>query len=69
MTDDQLRDTLEARVAAVNARIADACRRAGRDRGDVTLVAVTKTVSERVAFLAELHRSKSQVSRLKISKP
>ena len=51
MTDDQLRDALEARVAAVNARITDACRRAGRDRGDVTLVAVTKTVSERVTFL------------------
>lgn len=50
MTDDQLRDALAARVGAVNARIADACRRAGRGRGDVTLVAVTKTVSERVAF-------------------
>lgn len=51
MTDDQLHDALEARVAAVTARIADACRRAGRDRGDVTLVAVTKAVSERVAYL------------------
>ena len=51
MTDDELRDTLAARVAAVNARIAAACRRARRERAAVTLVAVTKTVSERVAYL------------------
>lgn len=31
--------------AAVEKRIADACRRAGRDRSEVTLVGVTKTVT------------------------
>lgn len=51
MTDDDLRATLTDRVPAVDARIADACRRAGRQRADVTLVAVTKTVSERVAYV------------------
>jgi pyridoxal phosphate enzyme (YggS family) len=49
MTDDELRFTLTARVTAVEARIADACRRAGRVRSDVMLVAITKTVSLRVA--------------------
>jgi PLP dependent protein len=34
---------------AVEERIAAACRRAGRVRGDVTLIAVTKTVSPAVA--------------------
>lgn len=35
--------TIAERVAAVRAGIADACRRAGRDPNDVTLVAVAKT--------------------------
>ena len=39
----QVEALAEAR-ARVLARIADACRRAGRDPGDVTLVAVAKTV-------------------------
>jgi pyridoxal phosphate enzyme (YggS family) len=55
MTDDDLRSLLADRVAAVRARIAAACARAGRDPADVILVAVTKTVSPRVAgILPEL---------------
>ena len=51
MTDDDLRTLLADRVRAVRDRIAAACARAGRDPADVTLVAVTKTVSARVAAL------------------
>lgn len=51
MTDDDLRTVLARRVAAVRARIAAACARVGREPGEVTLVAVTKTVSPRVAAL------------------
>jgi PLP dependent protein len=43
------------RLATVEERIGAACRRAGRARGEVTLVAVTKTVSVAVAGqIAEL---------------
>jgi pyridoxal phosphate enzyme (YggS family) len=49
MNDSELRAALTDRVAAVEERIAAACRRAGRDRAGVALVAVTKTVSPRVA--------------------
>jgi pyridoxal phosphate enzyme (YggS family) len=49
MTDADLRALLADRVAAVRARIAAACARVRRDPGEVTLVAVTKTVSPRVA--------------------
>jgi pyridoxal phosphate enzyme (YggS family) len=52
MTDDELRSVLSDRLAAVRARVAAACRRAGRDPAAVTLVAVTKTVSVRVARVA-----------------
>ena len=45
------RTLLADRVRAVDERIAAACRRAGRPRADVTLVAVTKTVSPAVAAL------------------
>jgi pyridoxal phosphate enzyme (YggS family) len=45
------RATLAARLAAVEERLRAACRRAGRDRSEVTLVAVTKTVSPEVAAL------------------
>jgi pyridoxal phosphate enzyme (YggS family) len=45
------RETLAGRLAAVEERLRAACRRAGRDRGEVTLVAVTKTVSAAVAAL------------------
>ena len=37
------REEIRANVAAVNARIEAACARVGRDRRDVTLVAVSKT--------------------------
>lgn len=52
MTDARLRSTLADRLASVRGRIADACRRAGRDPAAVTLVAVTKTVSPQVAAVA-----------------
>jgi PLP dependent protein len=42
---------LAARLAAVERRLQAACARAGRRRGDVTLVAVTKTVPAAVAGL------------------
>src|ERR1041385_4360288 len=45
------RQTLRANLDAVEARIADACLRCGRERSDVTLVAVTKTVSVEIAAL------------------
>jgi pyridoxal phosphate enzyme (YggS family) len=48
-----LRAALKSNLAAVEARLAGACRRAGRNRRDVTLVAVTKSVSAEVA--GELH--------------
>jgi pyridoxal phosphate enzyme (YggS family) len=51
VSDDELRSVLAERVAAVRGRIAAACERAGRDPAGVTLVAVTKTVSPRVAGL------------------
>lgn len=54
MTDDALRTLLADRVAAVRGRIAAACARAGREP-NVTLIAVTKSVSARVAgMLPEL---------------
>ncbi len=43
MTDPDRREELAGRLAVVRGRIAAACRAAGRDPGDVTLIAVTKT--------------------------
>lgn len=43
--------TLRHRLEVVEERLAAACRRAGRARADVTLVAVTKTVSAALASL------------------
>ncbi len=55
MDDSELRSVLAQRVANVRARIAAACARANRDPAGVTLVAVTKTVSPKVAaVVAEL---------------
>ncbi len=51
MTDDELRKRLGERIAAVEARVTAACQRAGRPRDSVTIVAITKTVSVRVAAL------------------
>jgi pyridoxal phosphate enzyme (YggS family) len=52
--DASLNAILANRLAAVEERLHAACGRAGRQRSDVTLVAVTKTVSPEVA--AALHR-------------
>jgi pyridoxal phosphate enzyme (YggS family) len=49
MDESALRSVLVERLAGVRARVSDACRRAGRDPAGVALVAVTKTVSPRVA--------------------
>ncbi len=51
MTDCEIRARLTDRLAQVEQRIAAACRRAGRSRAEVTLVAVTKTVGPRVVRL------------------
>jgi PLP dependent protein len=49
------RAELATNLARVRARIADACDAAGRDRGEITLVAVTKTYpAEDVLHLAEI---------------
>lgn len=45
MDDDQnVKETVKHNIAIVRERIAKACRRAGRDPAEVTLVAVSKTV-------------------------
>ncbi|HEY7428951.1 MAG TPA: YggS family pyridoxal phosphate-dependent enzyme [Gemmataceae bacterium] len=49
MTDS--RQPIADNLAAVEERLGAACRRAGRSRSDVTLVAVTKTVSREIAAL------------------
>jgi pyridoxal phosphate enzyme (YggS family) len=55
MTEGTLRALLSDRLAALEARLAAACRRAGRERGSVRLVAVTKAASlEAAALLPEL---------------
>ena len=55
MHDSDLRTALAQRLLALDARVGDACRRAGRRRDEVTLVAVTKTASaEAAAIVAEL---------------
>ncbi|MCD8350713.1 MAG: YggS family pyridoxal phosphate-dependent enzyme [Planctomycetaceae bacterium] len=46
--------SIEENLRAVQARIAAACARCGRDPGNVTLVAVTKTVTD--VEVAELYR-------------
>lgn len=51
LTDAEIRTRLSERLVAIESRINAACARAGRDRAAVTLIAVTKTVSPRVAGL------------------
>jgi PLP dependent protein len=51
MPQAELQTLLTDRLGAVEARLGAACRRAGRARGDVTLVAVTKTISAATATL------------------
>jgi PLP dependent protein len=71
MTDDELRTVLADRIAEVRTRIAAACAKSGHATSDVTLVAVTKTVSPRVAGLlpelgvADLGESRPQELRRK----
>jgi pyridoxal phosphate enzyme (YggS family) len=48
---DRLRTGLRQRLAAIEERIGAACTRANRQRGEVTLVAVTKTIPAAVAVL------------------
>jgi uncharacterized pyridoxal phosphate-containing UPF0001 family protein len=45
------REQLRQNIAAVEGRIAAACARAGRQRSEVTLIAVTKTVTSELAAL------------------
>jgi len=53
--EEERRAELAAGLGRVRARIADACAAAGRERGEVTLVAVTKTYpAQDVIRLAEL---------------
>ena len=55
MNEPQIRTLLSERIEAVEQRIQAACRRAGRARTEVTLVAVTKTVGPEIAaFLPSL---------------
>jgi pyridoxal phosphate enzyme (YggS family) len=49
VNDTQLRKLLADRLADIETRLEAACRRVGRSRREVTLVAVTKTVSVQVA--------------------
>jgi len=51
MIDAEIRARLHDRLQQIEARIAAACRRAGRPRAEVTLIAVTKTVDIRLARL------------------
>jgi hypothetical protein len=51
MSKQAIHDLIAGRIAAVQHRIAAACRRAGRTTEAVTLVAVTKTISAEVAAL------------------
>jgi pyridoxal phosphate enzyme (YggS family) len=51
VTESEQRSLLSRRLSEVEERLAAACRRAGRPRGAVTLVAVTKTVTPAVAAL------------------
>lgn len=53
MNDQELKATLSTRLAGVRERIATACQKSNRNPDEVTLVAVTKTVSSRV--VAAMH--------------
>src|SRR6266481_4369564 len=50
-TQSRLKEVLTDRLKAVEERLHAACRCAGRSRAEVTLVAVTKTVSAEIAAL------------------
>lgn len=67
MEESEIRQRILQRHQQVEERIAAACKRSGRTRSELTLVAVTKTVSLRVAELlpglgiADLGESRPQV--------
>lgn len=48
MTNSEIRTRLRERLGQVEKRITAACKRAGRERSEITLVAVTKTASTQV---------------------
>jgi pyridoxal phosphate enzyme (YggS family) len=50
-TESRLKEILAGRLEVVEKRVQAACRRAGRERSEITLVAVTKTVSAETAAL------------------
>lgn len=52
MNEPEFRVALQNRIDQVQARVADACRRAGRRREEVTIVAVTKSLSLEATRLA-----------------
>ncbi len=55
MTDTEIQAVLQSRLAAIRERVTAACKLAGRSDKTVSLIAVSKTVSVRVAaLLAEL---------------
>jgi PLP dependent protein len=67
------RDLIASRLHAVEQRIIGACHRAGRQRADVALVAVTKSVSVEVAALlvelGVLHLGESRPQELSRKRP
>src|SRR5260370_4143898 len=54
MIESEIQELLRKRLAAVEERMPAACRRSGRERQELTLVAVTKTISCSVAALLPL---------------
>jgi pyridoxal phosphate enzyme (YggS family) len=51
VSEDELRERLAARIEIVEARISAACARAGRQRNEVQLLTVTKTVPDQILAL------------------
>src|SRR6266849_3057299 len=49
MTGSEIQEVLLDRFAALEERLQAACRRSGRDRQEITVVGVTKTISATVA--------------------
>jgi pyridoxal phosphate enzyme (YggS family) len=51
MSETRAKDVIASRLAAVEERLQAACRRSGRQRDEITLVAITKTISPNTAAL------------------
>lgn len=51
MIGSEIQEVLQARLAAVEVRLQAVCRRSGRERREITLVGVTKTIAPSVAAL------------------